>query len=436
MPYPYANIISHLCPIDEFVNSLGRFADRPYALLFQKNEMTQIPTIILKPNRDKTARQKHPWIFSGAIARVEGNPDAGAIVRVLDSKRQFVAFGYYNSSSQIAVRLLEWTENIPVDENWWETKLADSIKRRGSLDVDPQTDSYRLVFGESDLLPGLIVDKCADFLVIQCLTAGIENIKPIIVEALEELVKPSGIYERSDVEVRALEGLPQSAGLLAGKEPPEHVAIKENGFNFFVDLRNGHKTGFYLDQRDNRLVVGDIVEGKDVLDCFCYTGAFSIYALAMNARSVTLVDSSGPALATAELNLKLNGLESYKSSFIEADVFEYLRLLANAGKKYDVIILDPPKFASSKNQLKNALAGYKDINLMAMRLLKPEGFLATFSCSGAVFLETLKTVVFWAAKDAGRFIQVVKILSQGPDHPVLASFPESEYLKGLICRAL
>ena len=398
--------------------------------------MTELPNIILKPTREKSVVQKHPWIFSGAIAKIEGNPASGAIIRLIDSRRQFLAYGYYNPVSQIAVRILEWAEDNRINADWWNIRIAASIARRNNLDSNPQTDSYRLVFGESDLLPGLIVDKYADYLVIQCLTSGTEQTKQMIVSALNEQVKPTGIYERSDSDIRALEGITPAVGTLTGKNPPEKLEICENNNRFFANIAGGHKTGHYLDQRENRLIAADLAPGLNILDCFCYTGAFSIYALAKGANSVTMVDSSKPALTIAHENIFLNNLLIDKAQFVEADTFEYLRQVLAAGKTYDLIILDPPKFAASKTHLKKAMAAYKDINMLAMRILKRNGTLITFSCSGAVSAESLKIALFWAATDANRFVQIIERLGQGSDHPVLLSFPESEYLTGFICRVL
>jgi 23S rRNA (cytosine1962-C5)-methyltransferase len=391
--------------------------------------------VILKPGREKTARQHHPWLFSGAIFRVDGKPHPGEIVRVIDAQNEFVAYGYFNSHSQIQIRLLEWDEAQRIDESWWHSKLELSIVRRNILARNSDTDSYRLVYGEADLLPGLIVDRYADWVVIQVLTAGIENVKESVISSLESLLHPAGIYERSDVETRSLEGLEKSVGRLAGIIPPDIIAIKENGLNFNVDIKGGQKTGFYLDQRDNRQAVSLFANNLDVLDCFSYTGGFSIYALGNGARSVTLIDSSSQSLSLAQENIKLNNFEMTRATLIEGDVFKILREFRENGKRFDMVILDPPKFAPRKTDLKRALAGYKDINMLTMNILKPNGILASFSCSGAVDLQSLQTVLFWATTDANREIQIIKTLSQGLDHPCRVSFPESEYLKGFICVA-
>jgi 23S rRNA (cytosine1962-C5)-methyltransferase len=398
--------------------------------------MNDLPNVILKLGREKSVGQKHPWIFSGAIAKIEGSLSPGKIIRLLDSRKHFLAYGYYNRSSQIAVRILEWDELLQIDENWWALRIAESIARRRNLILNSRTDSYRIIYGESDLLPGLIVDKYADFLVAQFLTAGTEKAKQVIVNALNEIMKPSGIFERSDADIRKLEGLSSSGGILAGIAPPDKLQISEHGHRFNIDIAGGHKTGHYLDQRENRFVVGEQASGLDVLDCFCYTGAFSIYALAGGAKSATMLDSSNTALKLAQDNIDSNNLPIDKAKFVEADVFEYLRELSRGDQTYDMIILDPPKFAATKTHLKKALAAYKDINMQAMKILRPGGILVSFSCSGAVSAESLKIALFWAATDANRSAQIIQKLGQTSDHPILLSFPESEYLKGYICKVI
>jgi 23S rRNA (cytosine1962-C5)-methyltransferase len=391
-------------------------------------------TVTLKPGRDKTARQRHPWIFSGALAKKPSKVDPGEIVRITSHKDEFIAYGYFNSRSQIAVRLLEWNENHPVDMDWWHSKIRESVQRRADLMTGGATDTCRLVFGEADFLPGLIVDKYAAFLVVQALTAGIERVKKDLLPVLIDLLHPDGIFERSDSETRALEGLDESGGVLAGVEPPELLTISENGLKFQANIKSGQKTAFYIDQRDNRKEASTLARGCHLLDCFSYSGAFSVYCLKGGAKSATLVDSSSHGLELARANLKANQLDTAAVDFVQEDVFEALRRYRREGRYFDMIILDPPKFAPTKSSLKKALSAYKDINLQAAHLLKPGGILMTFSCSGAVDLQTLQTVLFWASADSGRQIQILKTLSQGRDHPRLATFPESEYLKGFVCR--
>jgi 23S rRNA (cytosine1962-C5)-methyltransferase len=392
--------------------------------------------VILKSGRDKTARQFHPWIFSGAVAKTSSGIKPGEIVSVFDSKDEFIAYGYYNSRSQIRVRLLEWDEETTIDESWWLTRLRDSLERRNDLFYDKRTNAFRLVYGESDFLPGLIVDKYNDYLVIQSLSAGIEKVKEILIKGLADLLSPRGIYERSDSESRTLEGLPAAVGMLMGDPPPDLLEISENGLKFWVDIKAGQKTGFYLDQRDNRKAVSEYAKGLEVLDCFSYSGGFATYALSGGAKHLTIIDSSAQSLRMASENIKLNGFDLLAVDSLEGDVFKLLRKFRTEERQFDMVILDPPKFAPTKADLKHALSGYKDINMLAMTILKPGGILASFSCSGAVDPQTLQTILFWASTDVKRPVQILKPLSQGSDHPRLVSFPESEYLKGFICRVL
>ncbi|HWR83885.1 MAG TPA: class I SAM-dependent rRNA methyltransferase [Candidatus Deferrimicrobium sp.] len=392
--------------------------------------------VYLKPGRDKSARQRHPWVFSRAVKRVEGNVQPGEVVRVLDGDRSFVAYGYLNPVSQIRIRLLEWNEERMINDEWWYQAITAAVRARDGLLSHPDTNACRLVFSEADLLPGLIVDKYAEYLVMQSLTVGIEQVKGSIVTALAALVKPVGIFERSDAEVRAIEGLPASTGALYGDEPPDRLLITQNGLRFFVDVKRGHKTGFYLDQRDNCRLVGSYAAGRDVLDCFSYAGAFSVYAMSNRAKSAILIDDSRACLVLAEENLRLNGFTDSAIECVKGDVFMVMRRLRDDHRLFDMVILDPPKFAGTRSNLKRALQGYKDINLQAMNLLRPGGILATFSCSGAVDWQSFKVAIFWASLDAGRTVQHLHTLSQPADHPRLASFPGSEYLKGLICRVM
>lgn len=391
---------------------------------------------VLKANREKTARQHHPWIFSGAIEKIEGQPGPGDVIAVVDSRGSFVAYGHYSPASQIRIRLLEWDERAIIDESWLFEKIKASIDRRSDLAGLAKTNAWRLIYGESDGLPGLIIDRYNDFIIIQFLACGVDKIKNQIIEALQRLVNPTGIYERSDADLRKLEGLEPIKGPLAGKNPPDKIMISEYDIDFAVDVINGHKTGFYLDQRFNRRAAAEFARGRKVLDCFCYTGGFGLQALANQCRSLTLVDSSEGALDMARQNIESNGVDRTRAEIIEGDVFEFLREMKRLKRRYEMVILDPPKFAPHKDDIKKALAAYKDINLQAMQILEPGGILATFSCSGAVDSQTLQTVLFWAAVDSGREVQMVQRLSQDMDHPVSVTFPESEYLKGFICRVI
>jgi len=390
--------------------------------------------VILKPDRDKPVRQRHPWVFSGAVARVEGDVTDGDVVDVVAFDGTWLARGTINRKSQIAVHLLTWNEDEAIDTAFWRSRLERAVASRSMFAESPDTTAYRLVNAESDGLPGLIVDRYGDWLVTQFLTLGIERWRKEIVEQLAGL-PCRGIYDRSDVDVRAKEGLPQATGVLAGSAPPDLVEIRENGLRFLVDIRHGHKTGFYLDQRDNRRRVAPYLRGRDVLNCFAYTGAFAVYAVTAGARSVVSVDSSSEALELARRNMELTGRPDLSCiEYVVGDVFAELRRLRAEGRTFDAIILDPPKFASSFGQLKRAAHGYQDINRVAMHILRPGGILVTFSCSGLVSPDLFQKIVFSASLEAGRDVQIVEKLSQAADHPILVTLPESEYLKGFICR--
>ncbi len=397
-------------------------------------------TVTLKPGREKPVRNRHPWIFSGAIRRIAEGATDGGLVRVTDSQGQPLAVGTLNRRSQIVVRILTWDVEEQVDLEFWRRRLARALAGRSQLMADPATTAYRLVHAEADGLPGLIVDRYGDWLVIQCLNLGMAHRRDEIVALLSdpslfqehESRPPTGIYGRDDVDVRLKEGLPLEAGPLWGAEPPDLVEIVEHGCRFLVDLKRGHKTGFYLDQRENRLRIAPLCQDARVLNAFAYTGAFGVYAGLAGARQVVNVDTSAEALGLAERNLTLN--DCPPQEMVARDVFQVLRKLRGDGVTFDLVILDPPKFAASQAQVMDASRGYKDINLLAMQLLRPGGFLVTFSCSGLVSADLFQKIVFGASLDAGRDVQIVERLEQGPDHPVLLTFPESAYLKGLVCQ--
>ena len=394
--------------------------------------------VILKPGRDKPVRQHHPWIFSGAVARVKGDATDGDIVDVVSSDGTWLARGSINRRSQIVVRLLTWNENEAIDESFWRSRLERAIAGREALREasSGDTTAYRLVSAESDGLPGLIVDRYGDWLVTQFLTLGVERWKKEIVGQLGKL-SYRGVYDRSDVKVRAKEGLPQTTGVLTGDEPPDLVEIRENGLRFWVDVKRGHKTGFYLDQRDNRRKVAPYLRGRDVLNGFAYTGAFAVYAMAAGAKSVTNVDTSADALELARRNIDLTGLTDLSGlEYVVGDVFAELRRFRAEGRTFDAVILDPPKFAQNDQQLKRAARGYQDINRVAMNILRPEGVLVTFSCSGLVSPDLFQKIIFSASLEAERDVQIVEKLGQASDHPILVTLPESEYLKGFVCRVI
>jgi 23S rRNA (cytosine1962-C5)-methyltransferase len=398
--------------------------------------VTDAKTVVLKPGREKSIIHRHPWIFSGAIARTGGSPAPGDTVEVLSSGGRWLARGAFNAKSQITVRLYTWQEEQPLNDSLIGDRLRRAIALRGSQGLSQIADSYRLVSAESDLLPGLIVDRYGDYLALQVLSAGAERWKDQCVASLQEMLTPAGIYERSDAAVREKEGLPKTVGVLAGLEPPALLEIQENGRRFLVDMIKGHKTGFYLDQRENRRKAASYCVAKEVLNAFSYTGGFGVYASVLGASKVLHLDSSAEALELSRRNVELNiGVAGCDHEFMEANAFAALRAFRAAGRTFDVIILDPPKFAESASQLPRALNGYKDINLVAMQILRPGGTLITFSCSGLVSAAVFQQMVWEAAVDAGRDAQVVERLFQGPDHPVLLTFPEGEYLKGLVIKA-
>lgn len=398
--------------------------------------------VTLKKGKEKPVLAHHPWIFSGAIARADDATD-GDVVDVFDSGGRWTARGYYNSRSQITIRLWTWEREQVVDRAFLERRLREAVARRAGFIERDRTDAFRVVNAESDRIPGLIVDRYADFVIVQFLTLGIEKLKQQIIPLLQDLLSPVGIFERGDVDVREKEGLSSSVGVLAGVEPPDVVLCRENGFQFLVSVRGGHKTGFYLDQRENRRRTAELLrampsdgfaEPLSVLNVFSYTGAFAVYVCAASpAARVINLDASADALALARENMRHNGFES-NGEFVEGDAFQLLRRYRDEGRSFNAIILDPPKFVYSQGQMASGLRGYKDMNLLALKLLKPRGTLVTFSCSGLVSAELFQKVVFGAAVDAGRDAQIIANLLQAPDHPVLLSFPESEYLKGLVCR--
>ncbi len=406
--------------------------------------MTQI---LLKPKRAKPVRQRHPWLFSGAIAEIPASLADGDIVDVADASGGWLARGYLNRQSQIQVRLLTWDRNEAVDEAFWRDRLAASLARRDSLPTLDNTNAYRLVHAESDGLPGLVVDRCGDWLAMQVGTLAIDQRKRMLAGLLRDLTGCAGVVERSELALRQREGLAEATGVLVGDAPPSPLEICENGLRFDVDLLGGQKTGFYTDQRINRqrvaaycgayLVNGNA--GARVLDAFAYSGAFGVNALLSGAKHVTFIDASMEALELGEQNLRLNSFDpETQSESWAGDVFEVLRDWHDngppSGEPFDVIVLDPPKFAQSRGGVERALRGYKDINRLALGLLRPGGVLATFSCSGLVSADLFQKVLFGAALDANRDVQIIERLTQGGDYPVALTFPEGEYLKGLICR--
>jgi 23S rRNA (cytosine1962-C5)-methyltransferase len=395
-----------------------------------------LSSVILKKSADKFVKRKHPWIFSGAIEKVEGNPSNGEIIQIFTSNKTFVGYGSFSPLSQIRVRIWSFNPEQKIDEDFFRKKILAASELRNKIIDTSKTDAYRIVNAESDGLPGLIIDRYGEYFVCQYLSSGAEFYKEKIVEILNDLFKPKGIYERSDVDVREKEGLKPTKGLLSGTEPDYLIEVIENGFKFLVDIKEGHKTGFYLDQRDNRKLISEFAKDKAVLNCFSYTGGFSVYALATGAKSVTQIETSSSALDLANKNIELNGLDLPIVENINGDVFEILRKFRDERRSFDLIILDPPKFAESSSQIQKASRGYKDINLLAIKLLNPGGILFTFSCSGHISQELFQKIVSDAVLDSGREVKIIKQLSQSSDHPVSLNFPEGLYLKGFVCSAV
>ena len=391
-----------------------------------------MPTLTLKPGREKSLLRRHPWIFSGALADIGGDPRSGESMDVLDAKGHFLARAAYSPASQIRARVWTFDPLEAVDADFFRRRVRTALAQRTTPGLAAESDGLRLIHAESDGLPGLIVDRYGDTLVFQSLTAGSEFWRDTLADILLEESGAGSIYERSDADVRELEGLATRSGPLRGS-PPETVIIQEYGLKFKVDIVHGHKTGFYLDQRRNRQRVGQLAAGRELLNCFCYSAGFSVHALAGGAKSVLSVDSSAEALALGRENMALNNLPADKSEWLEGDVFELLRKFRDQARSFDMIILDPPKFAATAAQAERAARGYKDINLLAFKLLRKGGLLATFSCSGGIDAALFQKIVAGAALDAGTDAQIVEHLAQDSDHPVSLHFPEGAYLKGLVC---
>jgi 23S rRNA (cytosine1962-C5)-methyltransferase len=355
-------------------------------------------------------------------------------VEILSSEKDFLGFGAYSPHSQIRARVWTFQKDQPIDASFFRARMEQAIASRAARPAGRES-AFRLINAESDGLPGLVVDQYGEFLVCQFLSAGSERWKDEIILQLQRILAPAGIYERSDVDVRLKEGLELRTGGLWGESPPELLQIEEGPCRFLVDIRKGHKTGFYLDQRVNREAVADYSHGGSILNCFSYTGGFGIWALRGGAAHVTEVESSASAIELSARHLEINGFDSGKVDPMQGDVFEVLREFRNANRRFDLIVLDPPKFVDSRNQMLKGTRGYKDINLLSFKLLNPGGILFTFSCSGLVTPDLFQKIVADAALDAGRDAQILRTLTQAPDHPTSLNFPEGAYLKGLVCRA-
>ncbi|MBF0426817.1 MAG: class I SAM-dependent methyltransferase [Magnetococcales bacterium] len=390
--------------------------------------------VVLKAGRDKSIRRRHPWIFSGAVAEVRGKPEPGESVAVLAAGGEQLGWGAYSPASGIPVRMWSFDPATQVDRTFFRERLRAAVAARANLPALCHTDAWRLVNAESDGLPGLVVDRYGEYLVVQISAAGPEHWRPVLVELLGEVVPGRGIWERSDLAIRNREGLSPRSGLMLGNQPPPVLEIHEGPVRFLVDVVGGQKTGFYLDQRENRARAGAYAADGRVLNVFSYTGGFGLVALGAGARAVTQIDAAEPALALAQRNLSLNGFAPERAEHRVGNAFDLLRRLRDQGERYDLVVIDPPKFAETAAHLPKAARAYKDVNMLGCQLLRPGGVLCTFSCSGHLETTLFQKIVADAALDAGRHAVILERLGAAADHPVLLSFPEGEYLKGLICR--
>lgn len=391
--------------------------------------------LILKPGKERSVMRHHPWIFAGSVETLRGRAHAGDTVEVVSEHGKMLGRAAFSPKSQIRARMWSFDAQESIDHAFFKRRVAQSVARRETHPHLRNQEGVRLIHGESDGLPGVIADRYGDVVVLQLTSAGAEKWRDAIVAGLAQATGCKCVFERSDSDVRGLEGLEPRVGVAYGSMPEERIVITENGVRMEVDVEFGHKTGFYLDQRDNRRLTGELAAGRSVLNCFCYTAGFSLQALAGGASAVLSIDSSGPALATAQRNLELNPqLDASRASWWEADVFEALRQLRAEERKFDLIILDPPKFAPSAAHAQRAARAYKDINLLGFRLLNPGGLLMTYSCSGGIGQELFQSIVAGASIDAGVDARIIHRLSAAPDHPIGLAVPEGEYLKGLACQ--
>ena len=390
--------------------------------------------ITLKAGRDKSAIRRHPWIFSGAIDTVSGEPEFGESVEVYAYNGDFLGIAAYSPTSQIRARFWSFFEKTEIDELFFEERLETAIQLRESrgFSISNPLSAFRLIYAENDGIPGCIIDKYGEYYSVEILAAGPEKHREIIYKVLAKKTGCKGIFERCDSDVRKKEGMEKRTGVVYGIVPETPIPMEENGIRFLIDIRNGHKTGYYLDQRDARKRIGELSSGKKVLNCFCYTGGFGLFALKGNASHVYQVDVSKSALKIAKELLIENKLPTAKATHTEADVFQYLRKCRDKGETFDLIVLDPPKFVEAKDHLQKGARGYKDINLLAMKLLSPNGMLATFSCSGLMDMSLFQKIIADAASDAKKDMQIIERFGQPADHPISLAFPEGQYLKGLL----
>lgn len=389
--------------------------------------------LILAKGREKSLLRRHPWVFSGAVHRVEGKASSGETIDIVDSLGKWLARGAYSPSSQIRARVWTFKQDEDIDIEFFIRRLQQAQNWRDYIAKRDGLDGYRLIAGESDCLPGITIDRFQNFLVLQLLSAGAEYQRAPLIAALQHCYPECAIWDRSDVAVRKKEGLELTQGHVVGDEPPALLPIQEHGMSLLVDIKEGHKTGFYLDQRDSRLAARNYAAGRNVLNCFSYTGAFAVSALMGGCTKVTNVDTSQAALDVARQNVELNKLDLSKAEFVREDVFQLLRKYRTEGQHFDMIVMDPPKFVENKNQLASACRGYKDINMLALQLLRPGGILLSFSCSGLLPTDLFQKILADAALDAGREIQFVEQFRQAADHPVTGAYPEGLYLKGFAC---
>lgn len=392
--------------------------------------------LFLAKGREKSLLRRHPWVFSGAVTRVEGNAASGETIDVCDFHGKWLARAAFSPQSQIRARVWTFDQQEAVDRDFFINRLQTAQQWRTWLAERDDLTGYRLIAGESDGMPGITIDRFQNFIVLQLLSAGAEYQRANLLAALQHCYPECSIYDRSDVAVRKKEGLPLAQGLVLGDEPPTLLPIREHGMQILVDIKEGHKTGFYLDQRDSRLAARRFSANAKVLNCFSYTGAFAVSALMGGCEHVISVDTSQAALDVARQNVELNQLDLSKAEFVRDDVFQLLRKYRDEGRKFDLIIMDPPKFVENKSQLAGACRGYKDINMLAMNLLNSGGILLSFSCSGLMPIELFQKILADAAIDAGRDVQFIEQYRQAADHPVIASYPEGLYLKGFACRVV
>ncbi|ARF49606.1 23S rRNA (cytosine(1962)-C(5))-methyltransferase RlmI [Pantoea stewartii] len=392
--------------------------------------------LILGKGREKSLLRRHPWVFSGAVARLEGKAQQGETIDVCDSNGKWLARAAYSPQSQIRARVWSWQQDESIDIAFFVRRFQHALVWREWLAERDGLDSYRLIAGESDGLPGVTIDRFGRFLVLQLLSAGAEYQRPAIISALQQCFPDCAIYDRSDVAVRKKEGLELAQGTVTGEYPPALLTITEHDMKLLVDIQGGHKTGYYLDQRDSRYATRRYAKDARVLNCFSYTGGFAVSALIGGCQEVISVDTSQDALDVARQNVELNKLDLARAKFQRDDVFKLLRRYRDEGEKFDLIIMDPPKFVENKSQLMGACRGYKDINMLAIQLLNPGGILLTFSCSGLMATDLFQKIIADAALDAGRDVQFVEQFRQAADHPVIATYPEGLYLKGFACRVM